>query len=98
MLASGSEEEADTMLPRVMSQEALKKMFEAKVKELEKARDKGKKGECDSDEEKEGGVEGGTLGKEVELPVDQKEFVESLNEVIWNSLGGKDDVPIFCGA
>lgn len=55
------------MPPKEMSQEVLKKMFEemfeAKVKELEKARDKGKKGECDFDEEKEGGVEGGTLGQ-----------------------------------
>lgn len=48
MSTSRSREEVDTMPPKAMSQEALKKMFEeifeAKVKEMEKVKDKGKKG------------------------------------------------------
>ncbi|XP_059075269.1 uncharacterized protein LOC131875220 [Cryptomeria japonica] len=78
-------EEADTMPPKTMSQEAIKKMVEEllaeKLKEAGQWKGKEKVGGDESDDKQENEEEGAIVKEVQKMPADQKIFVDALKLV-----------------
>lgn len=92
-----SEAEADTMPPKSMSQDAVKKlieeMFESKLEELKRTKGKDREDESDSDEG-DTKIEG-TYKRIEEIPANQRAFVDALKLVNRDTIDG---LPMYSGS